>query len=251
MDKVKQVGKILGKRQRETSLNARRGAENFPAPEITVKDFNKLFDYKKTFMAHSDGPVKINVGLKEITTPCTVNPPTTDVWCRAKFGIISYPTAVGQFTTCLAYPVTMLDNNGSIDPDTELEKEFILNADGSITVPETGCYGIEWSSGAYGVGYFENHRQIATFYHNDRVVHTLTKQPSGFIAILGPWIWVFPAITHIYKVMEAKAGDTFKVTLSDDGINECYPWWGCLRGFFVYQDTTEVRIDLIAVAEGV
>lgn len=256
MDKVNQVGKKLGANRKEADTNIRRAKENFPAPERAVQNVNKLFRYKKTFAASPNALVLADLKLKEIVTPCTVNPPILDIWCRAQFGIASYPSpggSPGDYSTCLAYPMTMLDNNGKLvyEEGEWVEREFILNDDGTIVVPEDGCYGITWSSGAWGVSYFQNHNQYATFYHNGKVVKSVAKPTTGIIHVLGPFIWQYPAITHLYQVVEAKAGDTISATLTDDGMNECYSWWGCLRGFFVYQETTQIRVDLIAIAESV
>lgn len=253
-DNVKQVGKILRKNQDEVDHNIRRGAENFPTPEINVQDFNKLFKYKKTFEAHSDASVHLNVRLKEITTPCSINPPMTDIWCRAKFSDNGPPYAPSGYTTSYNYPITMLENNGKMvyEDGAWVEHEFILNGDGSIIVPADGCYGIQWTSGAWGVSIeHSNHNQIATFYHNGKVVYTHYKPTTGIIHTLGPFYWQMPSIPHLYVVIEAKAGDTILATLTDDGINECWEWWGCRRGFFVWQGTTEIRMDLIAEAENV
>jgi hypothetical protein len=256
MDNVNQVGKKLGKTKKEAQLNIRRSAENFPTPERAIQNFNPLFNYNKSFVTSPDAHVLIDVQLKDIITPCSINPPTSGIWCRAQFGLISYPDAGGRtevlhLTTSLSYPVTMLDNNGKVDPVTEEETLFILNGDGSITVPEDGCYGVTWSSGAWGVSYFSTHNQHANFYHNGNLVKSVAKPTTGIIHVLGPLIWQYPAITYFYQVIEAKAGDTILVTLTDDGMNECYSWWGCLRGFFVWQETTQIRIDCIAIAENV
>jgi hypothetical protein len=137
----------------------------------------------------------------------------------------------------------MLEDNGG----------FILNADGTITVPDNGCYGITFSSGAWGLSYLADKVQIATFYHNYKAIKSHTKYATGFIAILGPLIWVIPSITHLYQVIEAKAGDTISASLSENiGGNCSDSWWGCLlRGAFYGIADTYLKIDLIAVAENV
>lgn len=230
MDKVNQLGKTLGKTKKEVNQNIRRGAENFPTPEISVKDFNRLFTYRKTFDAHSDASVRLNVKLKEITTPCSVNPPIINKWCRLKFNDAGIPG-------------TMLEDNGG----------FILNSDGTITVPDNGCYAITFTSSAWGLSYIQGLAQFASFYHNYKVVKSYTKYATGFIAILGPLIWVIPSITHLYQVIEAKAGDTLSASLSENIGGLCSgTWWGCLlhNAFFGLADTW-IRIDLIALAESV
>jgi len=229
-DKINQVGKTLRKTSNEVNYNIRRGAENFPTPEITVKDFNKLFTYSKKFEARSDATVKLNVRLKEITTPCSINPPILNKWCRVKFNTSGVPG-------------TMLEVNG----------EFILEGS-NIVVPDNGCYGVTWASGTHGVSYFSNQAQYANFYHNGKIVKSVAKPTTGFIAILGPSIWVYPSIPHLYQVIEAKAGDTISASLDADDFNQCYPWVAgtCLGGglFSGLEDTT-LKIDLIALAESV
>lgn len=245
MDNIKQTGKRLRKTERESDHNVRRIAENLPLPERTVTSFNKVHPYRKTF-AMDGQSAYLNLKIKELTTPCTVNPPAVDVRATMNFAFDN-PGVIINFSST--------SNIIWDEPPDPPRTDFILE-DQKVYVPVDGCYSVFWESGAWGAGYFFDKHVIVGLQHNGYEFRTVSQATTGGISVLGPTVFVYTPASPIYGVFEAKAGDYFTAFLTQEDISQGYPWIGQptgLHGFFynpAHVPITAITLELIALAEG-
>jgi hypothetical protein len=207
-----------------------------------VHSFNKIHSYKHNFVTETVGPAHMDLKIRPLTVPCTINPPSLDVRCSASFqgdnpGFISD-----------AYPFS---TTSSIDPPNP---DFTWIPEG-IFVPVDGCYSVLWESSSWGVGYFSDKIVTVGITHNDIAIRLVEQRTTVVISLFGPLIFSYVPASPIYAVIEAKAGDRISAFLTENDISQGYPWIGQetgLHGFFASTGWYGSRLDieLIAEAEG-
>jgi hypothetical protein len=141
----------------------------------------------------------------------------------------------------------MVGSTGTgLDPETE----YVVTG-GGISVPKDGCYLVHWTSGDWGISYFNQSTIAGEIIKNSTTITSASNSPTGFIAILGPWLYYTPPVTNLWDIVEAKKGDIFSCFERATGFTECYGWIGPpLRGMFAMGITT-LTIQLVAEADNV
>ena len=236
MDNIKKVGKILGATQKEARLNIRKKAENFIQPHRTVDNINMIHPYTTEFSAASGASARLTFKVTEFPTPCTVNPPLTHISTGSFFN----GDSPGSITE-------LYNTTSELDPPNP---DFVL-VNGGIQVPLDGCYNVFWTSGAWGVGYYDHKQITVTIMRDNYVIRSISQSATLVTAILGPLIYSYAPASPVYAVVECHAGDRIRVSMNQNNIGEPYPWLnGGLDGFFSNgRNDSSVTVTLVAVAE--
>jgi hypothetical protein len=233
MDKVNQAGKKIGAINKTSGANARRASENFLKPGQIVNSFNKIHPYVTEFTTTPGSPARLNLKIVELPTPCTVNPPLLNISTNSSFLGDNPGEIVGLY-----------DTTEEIDPPN---KDFLL-VGGAIQVPLDGCYAVDWRSGAWGVGYFGDKAVSVVLLHNTYRFRTVVQRVIGVMALLGPLIYTYAAASPVYALIPCAAGDTISAILTENNIDQGYPWiGGDLGGFFT--GDSSLKVTLVAEAE--
>ena len=242
MNKVKETGQKIDKIRQESNLNVRRVVENFPQPHRTVDSINQIHPYQTEFTMTEGSSAHLTFKVTEFPTPCTVNPPILHIYTSCHLNGAN-PGVITDI-----YNTTKL-----IDPPYD---DFILTDDG-VQVPIDGCYSVFWTSGAWGMSYFgDKVVNVSILRKRDGrtyAIRVIGQTPTGILILLGPGIYCYTPASPVWAVVECKAGDIISAAMTENGIDEGYPWIGQetgLHGFFdAPLNATGMLITLVAVAE--
>ena len=243
-DNLNQLGKGLSSNNKEASTNVGRALEDSLKVQRLVDNFNSLTSFKQSILVPKDSSAYMDLRITELPVACSVNPPILDIQASAGFtsdnpGYFAeyIPTFNGPFQS-----TTVLDPP---NPD------FIVDSTGFV-VPLDGCYSVYWTSSAWGVGYYDDKTVTVGITRNDYVIRQVQQTTTGGIHVLGPTIYVYTPASPIWVIVEARAGDKISAWLTQDNIEEGYPWIGHpegLGGFFTGGGA--VTVKLVAEAEGI